>query len=110
MQNSYKNVLLLVSIAFALSIQLWLVSIFTLVNFPQANVLTKIMMPEWLHEVRPERDALHFHFFVFCALALTAAIVFYFHRRINEPQIWPQAKLFLGLEMIWTFFTFECDF
>ena len=89
-----KNILVLVLIAFVLSIQLWLFSIFALPYFPLKSTLTQIVVPEWWHEIIIKRDALHFHIFVFFSLGLTAMIFGLFRRRMKEAGFMSKARLF----------------
>jgi len=84
-----KNIVVLVLIAFALSIQVWLIS--------------------W-YLVKPERDALHFHIFVFVALGLTAMIFWRLRRRLADAWVMQSARLFLALEIIWTFLLLSAAF
>ncbi len=105
-----KNILVLVLIAFALSIQIWLISIFALQPFPPPDTLSGIVFPEWQDLVKPERDALHFHIFIFVALGLTAMIFWRLRRSLADPSLIQKAKLFLGLEIIWTFLLLSAAF
>jgi len=105
-----KNILTLVVIAFALSIQVWLISIFVLQNFPPTNVLTQSVFPEWWHFVKPERDAWHFHIFVFVALGLTAVMVWRLRCKLADGLFMHKARVFLAMEVIWTFLLLSAAF
>lgn len=105
-----KNILTLTFTAFALSIQVWLISIFALQNFPPTNVLTQSVFPEWWYFVKPERDAWHFHIFVFVALGLTAVIVWRLRCKLADGLFMHKARVFLALEMIWTLLLLSAAF
>ena len=105
-----KNILVLVLIAFALSIQVWLISIFALQHFPPINKLTHSVFPEWWYMVNPERDAFHFHVFIFAALGLTAAIFWWLGRKLADARLMTNARWFLVLEIIWSFLLLSAAF
>lgn len=110
MISQTKNILTLVLIAFALSIQVWLISIFALQHYPPANVLTHTIVPEWWYFIIPERDALHYHIFVFAALGMTAVVLWRLSRYLTDTAFIQKARLFLTLETIWTFFLLSAAF
>lgn len=105
-----KNILTLALIAFALSIQVWLISIFALQNFPLKNTLTQIVFPEWWYMVSLKRDALHFHIFVFVALCLTVMIFWRLRLKLTDALLMQNVRLFLALEIIWTFLLLSAAF
>ncbi len=105
-----KNILTLVLIAFALSIQAWLISIFALQYLPLKDTLSQTVFPEWRYFVRPERDALHFHIFVFVALGLTAMVLWKMRLKLADALLMQKARVFLVLEMIWTFLLLSAAF
>jgi hypothetical protein len=108
--SNYRNILVLVFIAFALSIQVWLILIFALQHYPPSNLLTQTVFPEWWFELKPERDALHYHIFVFTALGMTAVILWNLRDRWMDALFMQRARLFLALETIWTFLLISAAF
>ena len=97
-----RPVLLFSLIIQCVTVQVWLVMVAISRSIPQANALSAVVWPEWQYAVRPERDALLFHAYVFLALSAQAIGIWSVRRQLNQPAFIKTMISFLAAELIWT--------
>jgi hypothetical protein len=89
-------------IIFCATAQVWMVLVALSGLVPPTNALSAVVWPEWQYVVRPERDALLFHCFVFLALMAQAAGIWSYRRKIIQPSFVRGVLPYFTAELLWT--------
>src|ERR1700733_13232382 len=82
------------------SLQLLIGLIYCNTFFPPTSSMQAIVLPEWMHDLQPEREMLLYRIFILTAVAFQVVAIYWFKSKLNDATWGRKLRRFLAVESV----------